>query len=163
MGGGLGDRIGAAGAEGGVLRRGHAAGITKTFAGARVIEPDGTLQKADGLQEIEGTSRDALQGFHRLLKREADGGLAGQVVDLVRRYLCQYLRGAAEVGQDHGRHRHPLPDAQGAQVTKFHRLGVARGADHPVAPVEEVPRQVGTVLAGDTTDERGLHVNISSV
>ncbi len=152
VGGGLGDCIGAAGAEGGVLGSRHPTGVAKTFAGAGVVEPDGTIQEADGLQEIEGTGRDALQGFHGLLKREADGGLAGQVVDLVRRYPGQRLQGAAEVGEDHGRHRHPRADAEPVQVAEVRGLGIAGGSHHPVALVEQEPRQIGAVLTGDATN-----------
>lgn len=45
---------------------------------------NGPVEEADGLQQVEGAGGDALQGRDGLLEGQADGALAGEVVDLVR-------------------------------------------------------------------------------
>lgn len=131
--GGLGHRVGAARAKGGVFVAGGIPVVAKAFAGAGAVVPDRAAEKADGLQQVERAEGDAFQRLHGLLEGQADGTLPRQVVDLVRLVPRQYLQDAAKVVAGHGRKFDLAPDAQANQVVEAADLGIARGADHSVA------------------------------
>ncbi len=161
VGGGLGDAVGAAGPEGGGFVGGDRPGIAKAFTGSGVVEAHGLFGEADGFEEIEGAGGDAFEGFDGLLKGEADGALACEVVEFVGLDFGQDLEDAAEVVEGHGFELNSIANAEALKVAECGHLAIAGGAMDLVAFVEEQAGEVGSVLAGDAADEGGFLGTIS--
>jgi len=154
-GGGLGDGVWAAGAEGGIFVGRGVAGIAEAFAGTGVVESNIAGEEADAFEQVEGADADAFEGFYRLFERQADGALPGQVVDFVGFEFGQHLQHAAKVAQCHGGKFDLCADAEFGQVTKAANLGIARNADDAVALLQKQFGKVRAILAGDAADQSG--------
>ena len=149
----LGDAVRAAGPQHSGLASRLFARVAKHLGAAGVVEPDRPAEHADRLEQVYRADDDALEGFHRLVEREAHGGLASEVVDLI--WLCagEHLHRGAKVDERHRLHRHAVADAQPRESVEAAGLGIAAGADDRVAEVEQMGCEVAAVLAAHPADE----------
>ena len=128
-------------------------GVAEALAGARVVETDGLLDEADGLEEIEGADTDSLECLNGLLKRKTHRALPGKIVDLGGAGLENYLEDAPEVGDGHGFQAYFPIDTESPEISERRHLGVAGGSKDLVALGEKEAREICAVLSGDAADE----------
>jgi hypothetical protein len=82
-----------------------------------------------------------------LIEREADGRLAGEIINFVRLNLEKHLNDTTKIVQGDGFQPDMLPDLEPFQISEGRDLGVSRGATHRVASVQKQFGQVSAILA----------------
>src|SRR5664280_2570030 len=143
--------VGAAGVERGRLDLGDLEDLAEHLRGARLVEADLGVDRADGVEHPGHAERRGLTGEDRLAPRRLHERLGGQVVDLGRPALAQDVD-----------HRHLVEEVAGHQGEPILDVGDpfeverARAPHHPahlIALTEQEFGQIGAVLAGDARDQ----------
>jgi hypothetical protein len=65
----------------------------------------------------------------------------------------EHLHRGTKVNERHRLHRHAVADAQSREPVEAAGLGIAAGADDRVAEVQQVRRQIATILPAHPADE----------
>lgn len=81
------------------------------------------------------------------------GGLAGQIVDLVRRHALDRLGNRVEVDRRSGGQPDRVTDPKRRKSIEAGGLGIARRAVNFVASANQESRQVGFILTGNAEDK----------
>lgn len=155
----LGDAVGAAGVEGGVLDLGDGLDLAEHLGGAGLVEAGLGADLAQGVQHARDADAGELARQHGLVPGGAHEALGRQVVDLVGPGLFQRLHQALGVQQVARQHVHLAAQMRDALVG----LGAAAAGEAVdlVAFFQQQLREVAAVLAGDAGDERALRQILS--
>ena len=116
-------------------------------------QPRRQLGHPDGLEEIDRGDHDALEGQTRLLERQRDRRLAGEVVDLVGADRLQERDGGGEVVGSERSDHHPSLDAEGGEAVAVARRRIPARPHDAIPLVEEMRGEVSAVLAANAADE----------
>ena len=148
----LGHPVRAPGVEGGFLGLGHLPHLPEHLAAGRLVEADGWVDDADGVEQAGDPQSGSLAGEHRLAERGLHERLGGQVVHLHRPVQSQGLDEGGLVEQV-AAHDGDLVLEMGDALEADH-AGPPDQTHHLVARVEQELSQVGAVLARDPGDQR---------
>ena len=156
VGGRLGRGVRAAGPE---RRRlvGWCRRVAKHLARPGAVKPHRLLEQSNALEQVHRRDRDAVEGFQRLAKRQADRRLPRQVIDLVDLDVPQKREHAAEVGRRHRVDIDTVRDAQRPEGGKGGPVGISGRAVNFVALFEQQAGEISTILPRHAADQRLLY------
>ena len=106
------------------------------------------------LEEIHRDAGDALERGGRLLERQRDRRLAGEVVELVGTDRLEERHGGSDVRRIERLDRDTPLEAERGKAAPVAPRRIAAGSHDPIPLSEEVHGEIRTVLAADAADER---------
>jgi hypothetical protein len=128
-------------------------GIAKAFGTTGTEESGWRSKITDHLQEIKRARADRLHALNWLLEREAYTGLASEVIHLIGLCGRHHLEHRAKIIGSERAEFDGLGNAKPLESLKVAAMAITAGTYNPIAQIKQVPGQIGTILAGDTSDQ----------